>query len=349
MMTLGPLMVDVAGLSLTRAEVRILRDSRIGGVILFTRNYQDRTQVTALIEEIRAVRKPSLLVAVDQEGGRVQRFRNDFTTLPSARWLGHQYDLDESKGRHLTSLCGWLMAMELRAVGVDFSFAPVLDLDWGLSEIIGDRAFHRDPDVVATLAGAFAQGMRKAGMVAVVKHFPGHGAVVPDSHVELPVDHRSYEEIVDDMRPYERLIDNGVQGVMMAHVLYPTVDRRIASLSPYWLQSELRRRLNFGGVIFSDDLNMSAMEDVGDMAERTKVALDAGADMALICNNPDGVALTLDKLQYPANPPSQSRLVAMRPGRGRIETGDMRATEGWRTAVAAIRDAVERPVLELDG
>lgn len=348
-MTLGPLMIDIAGLSLTPAEQETLRDPRVGGVILFTRNYHDCDQLAALVAEIHALRSPALLVAVDQEGGRVQRFRDGFTALPPLRWLGRQYDIDEAQARRLAGISGWLMAAELREMGVDFSFAPVLDLDWGLSEIIGDRAIHNDPDVVASLGSAYVAGMKKAGMAAVAKHFPGHGGVIPDSHVELPVDHRSYDEIMDDIRPYETIIEHGIQGIMMAHVRYLEVDRRIASLSPYWMTTELRAKLGFTGAIFSDDLNMSAMEDVGPIPVRASQALEAGADMALICNNPEGIRATLDELPAVGNPVSAGRLAAMRPAPLPWDGERLTDTIEWQAAVAALVDAAETPALELDG
>jgi beta-N-acetylhexosaminidase len=342
-------MIDVSGLSLTAAERDMLVDPRIGGVILFSRNYESTEQVRELVRELHAVRSPQLLVAVDQEGGRVQRFRDGFTQLPPARWLGHEYDVDPDRARELARSCGWLMAAELLDVGVDISFAPVVDLDLGFSEVIGDRAFHRDPDAVAALASAYIHGMRQAGMIAVAKHFPGHGAVVADSHHELPVDHREMDAMADDLLPYLRLIDNGLHGVMMAHVKYPAIDRRIASLSPYWIQTELRRNLNFTGAIFSDDLSMSVAEVVGDVPERVRQALDAGADMALICNDPDAVARTLDELDDIGDPASLARLVAMRPHLIEREGLLARETPEWRATVDEIEKASARPTLVLDG
>lgn len=348
-MTLGPLMIDVEGLQLTAAEVKRLRDPRIGGVILFGRNFLSTGQLQELTREIHAVRAPGLLIAVDQEGGRVQRFRDGFTEIPPARLLGHQYDLDQDAGRRLASACGWIMAAELLDVGVDISFAPVVDLDLGLSDVIGDRAFHRDPQVVASIATAFVQGMRDAGMVAVAKHFPGHGAVVADSHVELPEDHRDTAGLAGDLLPYGRLIANGLHGIMMAHVRYPVIDRRIASLSPYWQQTELRRNLGFTGVIFSDDLNMSAMEAVGDMPARVAEALAAGADMALICNNSDAVEQTLDADGSLENPASQARLVSMRPHPLPWHDQPLRQSEQWQSTVARVAEAHQPPPFLLDG
>jgi len=348
-MTLGPLMIDVAGLSLEAEEIERLRDPRIGGVILFSRNFEDVDQVTALVAAIHDVRSPQLLVAVDQEGGRVQRFRNGFTELPAARWLGHRYELDGAESKRLARLAGWLMAAELRDVGIDLSFAPVVDLDLGLSEVIGDRAIHRDPEVVTSLAIAYMFGMRDAGMAAVAKHFPGHGAVVPDSHLELPEDQRTLEDMTDDLVPYKGLILNGLQGVMVAHVRYPRVDRRIASLSPYWLQTELRQNLGYTGVIFSDDLNMVAVRGIGDMPQRVKSALDAGSDMALICNNPGAVVETLDELDALHDPVGQGRLVALRPRVPAWAGSVLRDADQWKKAVDVLAQADEPPPLKLDG
>jgi beta-N-acetylhexosaminidase len=348
-MTLGPLMIDVEGVQLTSVEVERLRDPRIGGVILFSRNFASIEQLKELTHSIHTVRTPGLLIAVDQEGGRVQRFRDHFSDLPAAHLLGHQYDLDKISGRRLASACGWIMAAELLDVGVDISFAPVVDLDLGLSDVIGDRAFHRTPEAVASLATAYMQGMRDAGMMAVAKHFPGHGAVVADSHVELPEDHRDYAGMSDDLMPYGRLIANGLHGVMMAHVRYPAIDRRIASLSPYWQQTELRRKLGFTGVIFSDDLSMSATESVGDMPARVRETLQAGADMALICNDPEAVDLTLAEVGPLDNPASQARLVMMRPHPFSWQGQPLRESEQWQSASARVAQVNKPPPFSLNG
>jgi beta-N-acetylhexosaminidase len=348
-MTLGPLMIDVEGLELTAAETVKLRDPRIGGVILFSRNFSSVAQLKALTRSIHDVRSPGLLIAVDQEGGRVQRFRDGFTELPPARLLGHQYDIDQNLARSLAGACGWIMAAELLDIGIDISFAPVVDLDLSLSDVIGDRAFHRDPDAVAVLAMSFMQGMRSAGMMAVAKHFPGHGAVIADSHIELPEDHREYADMTDDLLPYQRMIDNGLHGVMMAHVRYPNIDRRIASLSPYWQETELRLKLGFSGVIFSDDLSMSAIASVGNMAERVRETLKAGADMALICNDPDAVDRVLSEIGPLENPASQARLVSMRPHPQSSEGQPLRQSDEWRRAIAQVAEAHKPPPFSLDG
>lgn len=348
-MTLGPLMLDVEGLVLSPADGDRLRDPLVGGVILFSRNFSGPDQLRELVASIRALRFPELLVAVDQEGGRVQRFREGFYPLPSLRFLGHQYDLDAERGRRLAFQAGWLMAAELVDIGVDFSFSPVVDLDYGMSEVIGDRSFHRDPDAVAVLAGAYVQGMRRAGMAAVAKHFPGHGHVRADSHQHLPVDQRTLVELADDLRPYERLIALGLHGIMVAHVRYPQVDPGVASLSPCWMKTLLREQAGFRGVIFSDDLSMRALADEGDMPARARRSLEAGADMVLICNDPAAADTALAGLRGYQDPVSHGRLVALR--RQRLPEapapGGLRATEAWRQAVAVLDEAAARPGLAL--
>ena len=356
-MTLGPLMVDVAGLALTYDERARLRNPLVGGIILFSRNFQDLDQVRALVADIRSVRSPPLLVAVDQEGGRVQRFREGFYPLPPLRWLGRKYDQDNEQGRRLAQTCGWLMAAEVLDTGADFSFAPVVDLDYGASEIIGTRSLHRDPEVVAELASAYVLGMHKAGMVAVAKHFPGHGFVAADSHLNLPVDPRTQAELYDDLLPYGRLIRQGVNGIMVAHVRYPQVDGEVASLSPYWLRTALRGELGFGGVIFSDDLSMQALKSEGDLPARARRALAAGVDMALICNDPDAVDATLATLKDYRDPlsqiasqvasqvASQARLVALR--RRLTRDTAFRGSTPWQQAVRALDEAQAPPDLTL--
>ncbi|MGM0676201.1 MAG: beta-N-acetylhexosaminidase [Pseudomonadota bacterium] len=332
-MPLGPIMLDLEGTTPTTAEERLLCHPMAGGVILFTRNFQSMEQLTELVRQIHALREPHLLVAVDHEGGRVQRFREGFTKLPPMARLGHVYDRDPAEARRRARLLGWLMAAELRAVGVDFSFAPVLDLAHGCSGVIGDRAFHRSPHAVADLAHHWVKGMRSAGMEAVGKHFPGHGGVRADSHLELPVDERRQRDILnDDMLPFERLIEQGIAGLMPAHVVYSRVDGLPAGFSRYWLQDVLRGQLRFQGAIFSDDLSMAATETFGDYAERALRAQAAGCDMMLVCNHPEGAAQALDALAGHDAPVAMARLARMH-GRRAPDWQTLRSDPDWETAV----------------
>ncbi len=296
-MMLGPLMVDVAGTELDPEDREVLAHPLVGSVLLFTRNYRDLEQVTALCAAIRAVRSPHLMIAVDHEGGRVQRFREGFTRLPPSRSLGRRFDEDKRDALDLTRSVGWLMASELRAVGVDFSFAPCVDLDYGVSEIIGDRSFHRDPDSVAALGAAYMLGMRDAGMAAIAKHFPGHGAVIADSHVALPIDRREFVDMEGDIRPYRLLIDNNLPGIMAAHVVYPAVDALPASLSRRWITDILRVEMGFHGCVFADDLSMAGAVAFGDVVERARLAYAAGCDVLPICNDRAAVSTVLDRFK----------------------------------------------------
>jgi len=332
---LGPLMVDIAGTELSDEDTRVLAHPLVGSVLLFSRNYTDPQQIAALTEAIRAVRSPHLLIAVDHEGGRVQRFREGFTRLPAARLLGRQYDEDRRDGLALAQSVGWLLASELRAVGVDFSFAPCADLDYGVSEIIGDRAFHSDPDSVAALAVATLSGMREAGMAAVAKHFPGHGAVVADSHVALPVDRREFADLEGDIRPYRPLIDNNVPGIMAAHVVFPAIDALPASLSKRWITGVLRGELGFHGCVFADDLSMAGAVAFGNVVERAELAIAAGCDVLPICNDRHSVELALDRLGADAvSAASQARLVRMR-ARGEAPA-DLHGNRHWQETAARI-------------
>ena len=346
-MSLGPLMCDVAGLALNDEDRELLGHPAIGGVILFGRNFADTDQLKSLVTAIHEVRNPPLLVAVDQEGGRIQRFRDGFSTLPTAQQIGRQYDADPEAAKRLARYTGWLMAAELRAVGVDFSFAPVVDLDRGLSEVIGDRALHGKADVVGELAVSVMLGMRDSGMAATAKHFPGHGGVVADSHQSLPVDRRVYGDLLEDMGPYERLIRNSLPGVMTAHVQYPELDAAPCSFSRYWLQAELRERLGFDGAIFSDDLTMKGAEGAGDLPTRARMALEAGCDMLLICNDRAGVNQLLDALGDYSNPPGQVRLVRMR-GRPAPGFDELLASVSWAEAAQNVAAVLARPGLTLD-
>lgn len=294
----GSVIVDVAGESLTTADRERLLHPQCAGVILFTRNYRDLSQLKALTAQIKALRDPPLLISVDQEGGRVQRFREGFTPLPALHCLGEQYDQNPQAALQQARHWGYVMAAECIAAGIDFSYAPVLDVNYGVSEVIGDRALHRRPLVVIELAIAYIEGMRRAGMAAVGKHFPGHGGVAADSHTALPQDERDLPTIVNaDLYVFAQLIRHGIQGLMPAHVIYTHCDDRPAGFSPYWLKTWLRERLAFEGVVFSDDLSMQAAQIAGSPAERAVAARAAGCDVVLVCNDPqaaDEVLLALE-------------------------------------------------------
>ncbi|MCZ6516082.1 MAG: beta-N-acetylhexosaminidase [Gammaproteobacteria bacterium] len=348
-MSLGPIMTDVSGVVLTDEDRELLEHPAIGGVILFSRNYVDDQQLRDLVGSVAALRTPSLLIAIDQEGGRVQRFADGFTRLPPLRWFGQQFNLDPAAARSLAHKAAWIMAVELLEFGIDFSFAPVVDIDWGLSEVIGDRAFHADPEVVSSLALSYTQGMRAAGMASVAKHFPGHGGVAADSHVSLPEDHRPYTDLIEDLKPYQCLIDHGLQGIMPAHVRYTEVDQQIASMSEYWLRTELRENLGYKGAVFSDDLSMAGAGVVGEVPERVVTTIKAGSDMVLICNDRDAVVATLDATEGLHQPTSQARLIAMRPA-GEAKDASLVGTSAWQNAVDELRAAIDRPPpLTLDG
>ena len=297
-MTQGVLMLDLKGLHPDSVEIDRLSKPSVGGVILFSRNYQDADQLRQLVADIRSVR-PDVLIAVDQEGGRVQRFRGEpFTRLPPMGVLGQWYQsADQQDAVDLARECGWLMASEVRAFDIDLSLAPVLDLDRGLSRAIGDRSFGALPESVTPLANAFIEGMREVGMAATGKHFPGHGGVSADSHTALPRDTRTLEEIEPDLRVFKVMIEQGLEAVMPAHVAFSAVDNVPAGFSPYWLQTVLRDQLGFEGVIFSDCLNMAAASISGGFPARAEAALQAGCDMVLVCNNPDGAQEVSDWLE----------------------------------------------------
>jgi len=312
---LGALMVDVAGATLTESERARLRHPLVGGVILFARNFHNRRQLTALCRAIHAVRDEPLLIAVDHEGGRVQRFRDDgFTPLPAMAQLGQAWMRDPLRALQQATAVGLVLGAELRACGVDFSFTPVLDLDYGVSGVIGDRALHRDPRVVALLARALIQGLALAGMAACGKHFPGHGAVLEDSHHAIPVDARPLEDILrEDAAPYDWLGDLLLPAVMPAHVIYASVDDQPAGFSRVWLQDVLRQRLHYDGAILSDDLTMQGATVAGDILARAQAALAAGCDMALVCNRPDLADDLLQRLRLRVRTQSARRLRRLRP------------------------------------
>lgn len=293
---LGPVMVDLEGTELTADERELLKHPLVGGVILFTRNFVDAEQVQELVLSIRACRSP-ILIAVDQEGGRVQRFRSGFSKLPPMGNIGKVYDKNKEEAFSYAVLVGQLMASEMVALGIDISFAPVLDLNHGVSEIIGNRAFHSDPEIAAQLIHHFISGMHRAGMGATGKHFPGHGAVVADSHLAIPEDARPFDEIAAlDLIPF-KLLANELQAIMPAHIIYSQVDPLPAGFSPFWLQKILRQQLGFKGVIFSDDLSMEGAAGIGDFAARAKQALAAGCTMVLVCNHREGALTVLNALE----------------------------------------------------
>lgn len=348
-MSHGPLMLDLDGLEVTTEERELLAHPATGGVILFSRNFESPAQVAELVRQIHAVRSPPLLVAVDQEGGRVQRFRDGFTRLPPVAKFGQLFDRDHKRAQTITQEIGWLMAAELRAVGIDFSFAPVLDLDIGISEVIGDRAFHARPEVISQLGHAWIKGMHEAGMPAVGKHFPGHGCVEADSHLALPVDNRSYGEIEhNDLVPFRNLVSYGLDAIMPAHVVYPAVTPELAGFSSFWLDEVLRKRLGFQGVIFSDDLTMAAAGEAGGYPERAQAALDAGCDMVLVCNCREGVVEVLDALKDHRDPVSHSRLARMH-GHSHYQWHNLPAMTRWHGALEMLEKigAVQAYDLEL--
>lgn len=307
----GPLMIDIDGTELSALDRERLRHPLVGGMILFSRNYQSREQLQALCAEIHALRQPPLIIAVDHEGGRVQRFRDGFTLLPAMRELGAWWDKTPRSAAESAHAIGYLLAAELRALGVDFSFAPVLDLDWGRSGVIGNRAFHASPEAVTTLAGALIDGMREAGMACCGKHFPGHGWAEADSHVAIPVDERALDQLAADLTPYRRL---KLDAVMPAHVIYPQVDSRPAGFSPVWIEI-LRKQIGFNGVIFSDDLSMEGASVAGGIVERADAAWTAGCDMLLVCNSPDAVGELLARWQPQPDPISAERIAQLVPDR----------------------------------
>jgi beta-N-acetylhexosaminidase len=332
----GPVMFDLRDLSLTGEETEKLRHPAAGGIILFSRNYQSPPQLTALIASIRAVR-PELLIAVDHEGGRVQRFREGFTHLPPAAAYAQVHKREPERLMKLLEAAGWLMAAELRAVDVDFSFAPVLDVDCGISQIIGDRSFSQDPEEACRFALAFMKGMHRAGMAAVGKHFPGHGGVAQDSHLTLPSDARSYGQIARrDLVPFKSLIEQGLEGIMPAHVVYPAVDDKPASFSSRWVEDVLRKELGFRGAVFSDDLSMQGATFAGSYADRTRLALEAGCDMVLVCNQPEAIDAVLEASLDADMTIRRNRLERMR-GRFAIDRNALLASAQWHAAAEEIR------------
>jgi len=337
-LALGPVMLDLDGVEPDQEELELLVNPQVGGVILFSRNYESPAQLTELCKKIHRIRSPRLLIAVDHEGGKVQRFRNGFTELPPAGIFGNIYNKNPQLGLELCQMNAWLMAAELLGLGVDFSFAPVLDLDYGVSEVIGQRALHDTVDGVTDLARAWIRGMHKAGMAAVIKHFPGHGGVKEDSHVEIPVDAREYADIkFKDLVPFARVIESGVEGIMPAHVYYHKVDpENPAGFSKIWLEKILRSELGFKGVIFSDDLSMQGASKIGDYGQRALAALAAGCDMVLVCNHREGVLEVLDVLeQHKVSNVSDMRFIAMH-GKPKFMDKELRKSKAYNRTVEKI-------------
>lgn len=311
---IGPLMLDVGGLELNAEDRDVLAHPLVGGVILFTRNYRDPDQLRALCADILAIKRaPRLLLAVDHEGGRVQRFRVGFSRVPAMRTLGKRYEENAKAALDEAATHGFTIGSELGAFGIDLCFAPVLDRDIGVSGVIGDRAFATDIDVIVALARAFRAGLNRAGMAATGKHFPGHGAVAADSHLELPVDRRSLAELQrTELAPFVPLIEDGIESLMMAHVRYTAVDQIPASLSRKWIAGTLRRKLRYRGAVFCDDLSMNGAAVVGTMAERAQLALASGCDMLPVCNDrAASIKLIEDLRDVPPSPSRSRRLAAL--------------------------------------
>ena len=307
--SIGPLMVDLGGPELSPEDRDILRHPQVGGVILFARNYVDHEQLRALCAEIAALRQPRLLIAVDHEGGRVQRFRIGFSRIPAMRSFGRLYDESALRAAEQAREAGGTIGRELGEVGIDLCFAPVLDRDCEVSQVIGDRAFDSDPQRIIALARAFREGLNSVGMAATGKHFPGHGAVVADSHLELPIDRRPLSDIlITDLLSFRALVDDGIESLMTAHVRYTAVDELPASFSRRWLRDLLRNEWRYNGAVFCDDLTMGAASAAGDLLERSMLALEAGCDMLPVCNDRPAVAAILDQLQPPTRRLPTARL-----------------------------------------
>ena len=333
----GPLMADIAGLELTPEERERLCHPTVGAVILFSRNYESPEQLQALTAEIHDLRIPALLISVDHEGGRVQRFRQGFTHLPAMHCYGELFDKDPADALQQCNTAGWLMASELLELGVDFSFAPIADLETGVSDVIGDRAFHSQPGIAAELALSFMLGMRKAGMAATAKHFPGHGSVQGDSHHMIPVDKRNFDQISEnDLVPFRVMIASAVEGIMTAHVIYPQMDEQPPTFSRYWLQEVLRDDLGYKGLVFSDDLSMAGAKMAGEPYERAKAAMAAGCDMILVCNDTPALDEVIDGLSSKPLSLPGARLDAFAP---KIQMAtDLKQTADWQQAVDSVRN-----------
>ena len=332
---LGPLMIDLKGPGMDAEERSWLLAPSVGGVILFTRNFSDRGQLAELVAEIHAARNPPLLVAVDHEGGRVQRFRAPFTELPPMRALGRLHDRNPDEALAAARAFGWLMASELRALDIDLSFAPVVDLDLGMADVIGDRALHPGAAVVSALSAEFSTGANAAGMAVTAKHFPTHAGARADSHTALAVDDRGLDQLAGDLEPYRRLIAGGLECVMVGHVIFPSVDPLPASLSPFWMREQLRDRLGFDGAVLSDDMSMAGADVGGNCGQRILQSLEAGCDMVLLCNSPREIPGAMQVLKDYSNRTSERRLRRLS-GKGRIPWNELRQSGQWRSARALV-------------
>ena len=331
-MTLGPVMADIGGTSLNHEDRKLLRHANVGGVILFARNFESREQLCALCDEIHALRKPRLLVGVDHEGGRVQRFQEGFNIIPPMPLLGDLYTQDKREAKVLTEEIGWLVAVELLATGIDLSFSPNVDIRRTQTGVVGDRAFHRDPEVVAALGAALMRGLRRGGMAAVAKHYPGHGGVAGDSHTSEPIDERDLALIeAEDLKPFEHLINNNIDGILTTHVVFPRIDPLPATYSRIWLKDHLRQKLGFQGAVFSDDLGMAAAAAIGGPLARGQRALEAGCDMILPCNNREACTEIVEGLDKYSNPVSQMRFVRLH-GKKQYDWPGLEALSEWKWA-----------------
>lgn len=334
---LGPLMIDFAAELPDEAEQERLQHPSTGGLIIFARNYSSLEQLTELIRLTRS-KAPHILIAVDYEGGRVQRFGEPFLKLPPMRSLGRLHDDDPVAAMEVARQHGWMIGAELRALDIDLAFAPVLDLDYEACQVIGDRALHSAPDVVTSLAKAHLQGMHAAGMSATGKHYPGHGHVIEDSHHELPIDPRDHETLCGvDEQPFAQLIKAGLDSIMMAHIVYPEVDEAPASLSPYWIKQRLRQALNFTGSVFCDDLSMGGAAALGDYSERARLAMTAGCDMLPVCNNTAEAERLAEQIRDERDSDAATRLQKLR-GRPAPDWQTLRDSSAWRIAADAINE-----------
>ena len=312
-MTLGPIIVSIEGKKLSENDRYTLQHDLIGGVILFSENYENREQLIGLVQTIKSVKSPELIVCVDQEGGPVQRFRQGFYKLPSFNELGRIYDRAKEEGLRASYLAAQINALELMDVGIDFSFSPVIDIDHGLSDIIGDRSFHSIPEIVTELSDSYINGLKSIGMKAVVKHFPGHGGVTLDSHIDKPIDERSLDDLDNDLMPFQSLFNKDVSAIMTAHICFPSIDSSMVTFSEYWLNDLLRQKFQFQGLVFSDDLSMGATEEIGLMEERINLALSSGCDVVICCHMKEQMNLIINSVQSNYKKSFDSKLEVMRP------------------------------------